>query len=279
MAGRARARHHVSGAALEYPSSTALLLVPGGSRRAAAGRAERARGRAARRLPADEVDADLRSRRSCSWSRRSTGAASGTRSGAGDRVALPPRCSRRGSSSTSSTTTRSPRPRRARSSSGRSSTRTASSTGGGRGRADQADRRAVLPVEFLGQLDVLWVGSRVTRSSRRSSRGRGGAGPRARPAHAARALVLRAPGRDGLRDARRTLLSANWPSFNLRYLYPLLPALAVAVAAAVPRGREAARLGRRRGLQRALRRRLDRHGGRRCTSPTWARSSGSEPLA
>jgi hypothetical protein len=35
-----------------------------------------------------------------------------------------------------------------------------------------------------------------------------------------------------------TLLSANWPSFNLRYLYPLLPALAVAVAVAVPRGRE-----------------------------------------
>jgi hypothetical protein len=31
-----------------------------------------------------------------------------------------------------------------------------------------------------------------------------------------------------------TLLSANWPSFNLRYLYPMLPALAAAVAAAVP---------------------------------------------
>ena len=35
-----------------------------------------------------------------------------------------------------------------------------------------------------------------------------------------------------------TLLSANWPSFNLRYLYPLLPALAVAIVVAVPRGRE-----------------------------------------
>ncbi len=35
------------------------------------------------------------------------------------------------------------------------------------------------------------------------------------------------------------LLGANWPSFNLRYLYPALPALGLAVAGAVPSARRA----------------------------------------
>ncbi|MET0817054.1 MAG: hypothetical protein ABWZ67_05840 [Solirubrobacteraceae bacterium] len=94
----------------------------------------------------------------------------------------------------------------------------------------------ILPVEFLGQLDVAWV--------------------RAATALVVAALVVPAvvlaitsprrrviwffalPVLTGYAMLVLTLLSANWPSFNLRYLYPVLPALAVAVAVAVPRGRE-----------------------------------------
>jgi hypothetical protein len=90
----------------------------------------------------------------------------------------------------------------------------------------------VLPVEFLGQLDVPWV--------------------RAATALVFAALVVPAVVLAVVAPRRRTvwffalpvltgylmlvvtLLSANWPSFNLRYLYPMLPALAAAVAAAVP---------------------------------------------
>ncbi|MET0685094.1 MAG: hypothetical protein ABW060_07250 [Solirubrobacteraceae bacterium] len=94
----------------------------------------------------------------------------------------------------------------------------------------------ILPVEFLGQLDVAWV--------------------RVATALVVAALVVPAvvlaitsprrrviwffalPVLTGYAMLVLTLLSANWPSFNLRYLYPVLPALAVAVAVAVPRGRE-----------------------------------------
>ncbi len=90
----------------------------------------------------------------------------------------------------------------------------------------------VLPVEFLGQLDVPWV--------------------RAATALVFAALFVPAVVLAVVAPRRRTvwffalpvltgylmlvvtLLSANWPSFNLRYLYPMLPALAAAVAAAVP---------------------------------------------
>jgi hypothetical protein len=93
-----------------------------------------------------------------------------------------------------------------------------------------------LPVEFIGQLDVAWV--------------------RVATAIVVAALVVPAIVLAVVSTRRRviwffalplltgyamlvlTLLSANWPSFNLRYLYPVLPALAVAVAVAVPRGRE-----------------------------------------
>jgi hypothetical protein len=94
----------------------------------------------------------------------------------------------------------------------------------------------ILPVEFLGQLDVAWV--RVATALLAAALVvpavvLGVASPRRRVI-----WFFALPVATGYAMLVVTLLSANWPSFNLRYLYPLLPALAVAVAVAVPRGRE-----------------------------------------
>jgi len=94
----------------------------------------------------------------------------------------------------------------------------------------------ILPVEFLGQLDVAWV--RVATALLMAALVvpavvLGIASPRRRVI-----WFFALPVATGYAMLVLTLLSANWPSFNLRYLYPLLPALAVAVVVAVPRGRE-----------------------------------------
>ena len=93
---------------------------------------------------------------------------------------------------------------------------------------------AVLPVEFAGQLDVLWV--RIAVIAVFAALFLAAAllpvlapGPRTWRLLAVFALPLVV----GYAMLVVTLLSANWPSFNLRYLYPVLPALAVAVAGAL----------------------------------------------
>jgi 4-amino-4-deoxy-L-arabinose transferase-like glycosyltransferase len=101
---------------------------------------------------------------------------------------------------------------------------------------------AVLPAEWVGQLDVLWV--RVVAVVLFAA------------LFGVAVVLAVAPPRDWSRRALWffglplltgylmlviTLLSANWPSFNLRYLYPVLPSFAIAVASAfATRGTRAA---------------------------------------